>query len=89
MIPVNIIIFILIGTLILVLGWIFKKKDNYNLVPRKIWTYWDNSDNSGGVNKLPKAVKLCMESWKKFNPDYEIVLLTKKNFQGSNLTPDF
>jgi hypothetical protein len=87
MIPVNIIIFILIGTLILVLAWIFRKKDNYNLVPRKIWTYWDNSDNSG-VNKLPKAVKLCMESWKKFNPDYEIVLLTKKNFQGYVTIPD-
>jgi hypothetical protein len=87
MIPVNIIIFILVAVIILGLGWIFKKKKSYNLAPRKIWTYWDNSDNSG-VNKLPKAVKLCMESWKKFNPDYEIVLLTKKNFQGYVTIPE-
>jgi mannosyltransferase OCH1-like enzyme len=30
-----------------------------------MWTYWDNED------KIPKVVRMCMESWKKWNPDYE------------------
>jgi hypothetical protein len=82
MIQGNIIIFILVGFILSVLGLIFGERRNYNKVPRKIWTYWDNPD------KLPKAVKLCMDSWKKYNPEYEIVLLTKKNFQGYVTIPD-
>jgi hypothetical protein len=39
-----------------------------------MWTYWDNED------KIPKVVRMCMESWKKWNPDYEVILLTKKNY---------
>jgi Capsular polysaccharide synthesis protein len=48
----------------------------YNEVPRKIWTYWDNPD------KVPKTVQMCMRGWAEWNPTYEIVLLTKKNYQG-------
>lgn len=76
MMQANILIFIIVGFILSVLSILFRQKKNYNLVPKKIWTYWDNSD------KLPKAVKLCMESWKKYNPEYEIVLLTKKNYKG-------
>ncbi len=43
-------------------------------VPKIIWTYWDNPDT------IPKTVKLCMESWKKYNPNYTIRLLTKANY---------
>jgi hypothetical protein len=82
MIQGNIIVFMVIGFIISVLAFIFKQKPSYNLAPKKIWTYWDNSD------KLPKSVKLCMDSWKKFNPDYEIVLLTRKNYQGYVTIPD-
>lgn len=69
----NIIIFIII-LIILIYGLThsFLYKD-YNIIPKKIWTYWDNSD-------IPKTVKMCMEGWKKYNPEYEIILLTKKNF---------
>ena len=69
----NIIIFI-ITLIILIYGltYSFLYKD-YNQVPKKIWTYWDNPD-------IPKTVKMCMEGWKKYNPEYEIILLTKKNF---------
>lgn len=87
MVQGNIIVFILVGFIISILSFIFGQKKTYNTVPKKIWTYWDNPDNSG-VNKLPKSVKLCMESWAKYNPDYEIVLLTKKNFQGYITIPD-
>lgn len=87
MIQGNIIIFVLVGFILSVLALLFGERRNYNQVPKKIWTYWDNPDNSE-VNKLPKAVKLCMDSWKKHNPDYEIVLLTKKNYQGYITIPD-
>jgi hypothetical protein len=88
MVEANIIIFIIVGLLLSALPIlssltaIFGHKKTYNVAPRKIWTYWDNPD------KLPKAVKLCMDSWKKFNPDYEIVLLTKKNYQGYVTIPE-
>lgn len=41
------------------------------IIPRHIWTYWE-----GG--KIPKSVKMCIESWKKHNPDYEITILNDK-----------
>jgi hypothetical protein len=43
-------------------------------MPKIIWTYWDN------ITTLPESAKLCMQSWKKYNPDYEIILLTKQNY---------
>jgi len=67
----GLILFILVGCFVAM----YQKK-NYNSVPRKIWTYWDSSD------KLPKFAKICMESWQKYNSDYEITLLTKKNYMG-------
>ena len=71
----NIIIFIIILIiLIYTLLHEFLYKD-YNQTPKKIWTYLDNPD-------IPKTVTLCMEGWKKYNPEYEIILLTKKNVFG-------
>ena len=52
------------------------ERRNYNKAPKIIWTYWDDPD------KIPKTVKMCMEGWKKYNPDYEIILLTRKNYKG-------
>ena len=86
MIQGNTILFIIIGFILSVFGLLFRQKQNYNLVPKKIWTYWENPDNPS--KGLPRVVKLCMESWKKFNPDYEIVLLTKKNVKGYVTIPD-
>jgi len=82
----NKIVFIIVGFILSVLALLFRQKQNYNLVPKKIWTYWDNPDNPS--KGLPKVVKLCMESWRKFNPNYEIVLLTKKNIKGYITIPD-
>ena len=82
MIQGNIIVFIIVGFILSVLSLLFREKKNYNTVPRKIWSYWDNQD------KIPKSVKMCMESCKKSNPDYEIVLLTRKNFKGYVTIPD-
>ena len=44
---------------------------NYNLVPKRIWTYVDG----------PNIHKKCIESWKKYTY-YEIIVLTKKNYMG-------
>lgn len=45
-------------------------KQDYNTVPKIIWTYLDSEK----INK-------CIESWKKYT-DYEIIILTKKNYMG-------
>jgi Capsular polysaccharide synthesis protein len=70
----NIQIFIVVIVILFGFYLLFRTKPKYNKVPKKIWTYWDNPD------KLPKTVKMCMDSWKKHNPAYEITLLTKKNY---------
>jgi hypothetical protein len=75
----NIIIFILVVIIITSLAIAFRQKPNYNRVPRKIWTYWHYSDP---VTTLPKTIKMCQESWRKWNPDYEITLLTRKNYHS-------
>lgn len=67
--------FIIIGILILFFIVLLTKRWNYGMQPKIIWTYWDNPD------KLPKTVKICMESWKRYNPEYEIILLTKGNYK--------
>ena len=84
MVQGNIIVFVLVGLILSVLSFMFKPKKSFNQVPKKIWTYWDGSDKT----PVPRSVKLCMDSWAKYNPDYEIVLLTKKNFQGYVTIPD-
>jgi hypothetical protein len=67
------IILVIIG--IILIFYICRPKNITNNIPKKIWTYWDNSNN------IPKTVKMCMESWKKYNPNYTITLLTKDNYQ--------
>ena len=62
--------------------YIYVDKKDYSRVPKRIWTYWDNPE------KIPKTVKMCMEGWKKYNPNYEIVLLTKKNYKGYTIIPE-
>jgi hypothetical protein len=70
------IVFIIAVASLVIFAVMAIERKNYNKIPKKIWTYWDNPD------KIPKTVKMCMESWKKYNPDYEIILLTRKNYKG-------
>lgn len=72
----NTIIFIISVAFILGFAFLYMERNNYNKSPKKIWTYLDNSNNTS------KTVKMCMESWTKHNPDYEIITLTKQNFKG-------
>jgi hypothetical protein len=47
-------------------------KSNNNIVPKIIWTYWDNDE-------IPEFIKLCLNNWKKVCSDYEINILHKSN----------
>lgn len=44
------------------------------MIPKKIHYCWF------GGNELPELAKKCIESWKKFCPDYEIIEWNEKNF---------
>jgi Capsular polysaccharide synthesis protein len=68
--------------LIIFIWFFYRDKKNYNRAPKKIWTYWDDP------RKIPKTVELCMASWKKYHPEYEIVFLTKKNYKGYVTIPE-
>lgn len=41
-------------------------------IPKTIWTYWDGPEP-------PDSVQKCMQTWRKYNPEYEITLLSSKN----------
>lgn len=70
--------------------WIFYKKSYENffsasseiVVPKIIWTYWDNP------NSLPDVVKYCIHGWIKHNPNYEIKILTLNNYETYVIIPE-
>jgi len=41
-------------------------------LPRKIYMYWDS-----GFDSAPEICRMCVESWKRLNPTWEVVLLDK------------
>lgn len=43
---------------------------------RKIWIYWDK-----GIEAAPDVVKVAFESWKKLNPDFEVIFLDEEKIQ--------
>ena len=48
---------------------------------KRIFTFWEPKEN------IPGYLELCLESWKKYLPDYEIVILdysNLKNWLGEN-----
>ena len=47
-------------------------------IPKKIHYCWF------GKNPLPESVKKCINSWKKFCPDYEIIKWDEDNFDVSD-----
>jgi len=52
----------------------FGNKDKTSQIPNKIWCYWDSI-------QIPEIVKICTDSWKKYNPDYEIVILNNQTLK--------
>jgi hypothetical protein len=52
-----------------------KKSSNFsNDIPKTIWTFWDS-------DAIPDSVKRCIDSWKKSNPDYSVIILNKNNLK--------
>jgi len=43
-------------------------------IPRILWTFWEGPENH--------VVKYCIASWKYYNPDYEVVVLNKRNYRN-------
>lgn len=73
-------IFIIFILFILVLWYFYKTADIepfdangiiQSSIPKKIWTYWEGD--------LPVLVQKCIESWIKYNPDHEVIILNRKN----------
>lgn len=44
---------------------------NEKRIPKIIWTFWDG--------ELSELITLCIDSWKRHNPNYEIIILNKEN----------
>lgn len=42
-----------------------------DIIPKKIWTFWDGD--------IPEIITNCINTWKKHNPSYEIIILNKQN----------
>jgi hypothetical protein len=63
----------------IVLIYVYREQ---SYVPKKIWTYWHNPDS------IPRVVTKCIETWSKWNPRDEIILLTKKNYKGYVTIPE-
>ena len=43
-------------------------------IPNIIWMYWDK-----GYDNCPDIIKICYESWKKYNTNYKIIFLDDTN----------
>jgi len=53
-----------------------KSKEGFETVkiPKIIWTYWDKKE-------LPPVVQKCIDSWKKYNPDYEVRIVNSETLK--------
>ena len=47
--------------------------DNNNPIPKKIWTFWDSDE-------VPSFIEKCIQTWKRHNPDFEIIILNNNNY---------
>lgn len=46
-------------------------KPVYSKIPNVIWTFWEGDES--------ELIKKCIGSWKKYNPEYKIIVLNKQN----------
>ena len=45
------------------------------VIPKKIWTYWDKKE-------IPEFVKNCIDTWKKHNSEFEIIIVNNNNLKS-------
>lgn len=65
-------IFLIFTVIILLILIVFSSKKIKNKV---IWTYWHDPDD------MPELINVCIKSWGIYNPDYKVVILSKKNYK--------
>lgn len=71
-----------IFSLFLVLFFIYQKDSYINQLPKdilnnkKIFTFWEPQE------KIPGYIRLCIETWKKNLPEYEIIILDYKSLKN-------
>ena len=66
-------------------GLIFYPRAQYNQAPKIIWTYWDEPDHLDPNKRLSERANEAIRSW---DTNYEIIVLTKKTYQGYVTIPE-
>jgi len=61
---------IILGVLLLIISIVLITQKK--IIPKKIWTYWNDIDN------IPEVVLKCIDTWRIENKDYEITILDSK-----------
>ena len=56
-------------------------KNSFDLIPKVIWTYWHEPE-------LPSLIKKFINTWKKHNPDFKIIILNHQNIKTFLPTED-
>jgi hypothetical protein len=82
MISSGLTIFIIVLLIILSLGLYDYHINKTIPIPKRIWTYVEDPDH------MSKTTHLCMDSWKKYHPSYEIIVLTRKTAKGYVRIPE-
>lgn len=65
---------IIISCLIIVLIIVIVIALRKNKIPQTIYTYW-NDEN------VPELVQKCIKSWRKYNPNYKIIIINRLNYK--------
>lgn len=69
-------VFVLLLVLVIFI-LILKKTSKFgqdSQIPKTIWTYWNNAE-------LTPVVRKCIDTWKKYNPDYTVIIITPDNLR--------
>ena len=80
--------FVLVLAILIFVGYgvLFMEKGNYNKAPKTIWTYWEEPEHLDPKKRLSDQAIRSIRSWE--DPEYEIVVLTKKTYKGYVTIPE-
>lgn len=59
------------------------RKNPEMTIPKIIHTFWFADDTSGLGHDLPERYQRCLESWRKYAPDYEIKIWNQNSYHGA------
>lgn len=60
----------LIVLFVLIILFCARQEPYVSQIPKIIWTYWDGDE-------IPQVVHKCIQTWRKFNPNYRIHVVTR------------